>query len=185
MGTSPPSPQEATWVERIRDGDQESFGTLYRALYPSLCNLVARRVSCPEIAAELVQDVFLRVWERRETLDPEQSITRYLYRAARNQALNHLKHQNIVSRAHGILVLSLRPAQPAAEDGVRYDEIATAAQDAIDHLPDRCGEIFLLSRQGERSYADIARLLGISIKTVETQMGRALKTLRAALLPYL
>ncbi|MBW3627672.1 MAG: RNA polymerase sigma-70 factor [Gemmatimonadetes bacterium] len=185
MSGSPPAPEEATWVEKIRLGDQEAFGTLFRALYPSLCNLVTRRVRSPEIAEELVQDIFLRMWERRETLDPEQSITRYLYRAARNQAINHLKHRNIASRAHGVLVLTLRPTQPAAEDEVRYTEIATAAQDAINHLPDRCREIFLLSRQGEQSYSDIAHLLGISIKTVETQMGRALKTLRSALLPYL
>ena len=158
---------------------------MFEALYPSLCSLVARRVGSRAIAEELVQDVFLRIWERRRTLDPERSITGYLYRAARNQAGNHLKHRGIADRSRHTIVLNLRPAETAADEEVRYNEIATVAQDAIDELPARCREIFLLSRHAELSYGEIARLLGLSVKTVETQMGRALKALRARLLPFL
>jgi RNA polymerase sigma-70 factor, ECF subfamily len=178
-------PSDATWSERVRSGDHEAFRAMFEALYPSLCSLVARRVGSRAIAEELVQDVFLRVWERRGTLDPEQSITGYLYRAARNQASNHLKHRGIADRSRHTIVVNLRPAETAADEEVRYNEIAGAAQEAIDELPARCREIFLLSRHAELSYGEIARLLGLSVKTVETQMGRALKVLRARLLPFL
>jgi RNA polymerase sigma-70 factor (ECF subfamily) len=184
---TPPTtqPEEDGWTEKIRAGDQSAFEALFRAFYPTLCALVARRIRSQESAEEIVQDVLLRVWERRATLDPEQSITRYLYRAARNQALNHVKHRNIVVRTRETVTAFLRPSQPAPEDDLRYQEIATAAEKAIGLLPERCREIFLLSRRGELSYREIATLLGISIKTVETQMGRALSSLRVRLLPYM
>ena len=178
-------PSDATWTERVRSGDHEAFRAMFEALYPSLCSVVARRVGSRAIAEELVQDVFLRVWERREALDPEQSITGYLYRAARNQASNHLKHRGIADRSRHAIVLSLRPPETATDEQTRFNEIASVAQEAIDELPTRCREIFLLSRHGDLSYAEIARLLGLSVKTVEIQMGRALKTLRARLLPFL
>ena len=178
-------PSDATWTERVRAGDHEAFRAMFEALYPSLCSVVARRVGSRAIAEELVQDVFLRVWERRESLDSQQSITGYLYRAARNQASNHLKHRGLADRSRHAIVLSLRPAETATDEEARFNEIAGVAQEAIDELPTRCREIFLLSRHAELSYAEIARLLGLSVKTVETQMGRALKTLRARLLPFL
>ena len=178
-------PQDATWAERVRDGDHDAFSAMFHALYPSLCNVVARRVGSRAIAQELVQDVFLRVWQRRDSLDPEQSITGYLYRAAKNQAANHLKHRGLADRSRHTVVLSLVPSAVGADEETRYNEIAAVAQEAIDELPTRCREIFLLSRNAELSYGEIARLLGLSVKTVETQMGRALKALRARLLPFI
>lgn len=182
---STPLPPDRCCIERIRGGDAEAFGAVFRALYPSLCSLVARRVGSPEIAEELVQDVLVRVWERRAELDPGRSLTRYLYRAAKNRALNHLKHRVFVGRSQELLRMGPRPLQPTPEDQVRYNELLDATEEAIEQLPDRCREIFLLSRQGDLRYLEISRLLGISVKTVETQMGRALKALRSALLPYL
>lgn len=180
-----PQPSDRSLTEKIRAGDRDAFSALFRSLYPNLCALAARRVGSPDIAEELVQDVFLRVWERRERLDPEQSVTRYLYRAARNAAMNHLKHRRISERSTDQVILSLHPSQETPEDRLGYSELLEAAQEAIDQLPDRCREIFLLSRQGELKYSEIAQLLGLSIKTVETQMGRALKSLRTQLLPRL
>lgn len=185
LSISPFPHPDRTWVEKIREGDRKAFAALFHALYPSLCSLVNRRIGAPDVAEELVQDIFARIWEQRDQLDPEQSITRYLYRAARNQALKHLRHRNVVSRSQAFLKASLRQSQPTPEDQARYREVSDAAQDAIEQLPDRCREIFLLSRQGEMKYSEIARTLGISVKTVETQMGRALRALRSALLPYL
>jgi RNA polymerase sigma-70 factor (family 1) len=179
------SAPDRLWTERIRGGDRGAYEALFRALYPSLCSIVDRRVQSPEIAEELVQDLFARVWERRLHLDPEQSITSYLYRSAKNQALNFLKHRKIANEAVGTVVLSLRPAQFSPEDDLCHTELATAAQQAIERLPNRCREIFLLSRQGDLTYAEIASLLGLSVKTVETQMSRALRSLRSDLLPYL
>jgi RNA polymerase sigma-70 factor (ECF subfamily) len=185
MQPPPPPLSETGWTEKIRAGDHDAFEALFHSHYPSLCSLVARRVESPETAEEIVQDVFLRVWERRHALDPELSITHYLYRAARNHAMNHVKHRSIVLRERDAARTALRPSETAPEDRIRYDEIAAVAQRAIEQLPERCREIFLLSRHGELKYAEIASLLGISIKTVETHMVHALSSLRSGLLPYI
>lgn len=182
---APPPPSDRSLAERIRAGDSEAFSTLFQSTYPNLCALAARRVGSPEIAEELVQDVFLRIWERRQTLDPEQSVTRYLYRAARNAAMNHLKHRRVSERFQAQASPGVGSSRVTPEDHLGYAELLEAAQEAIEELPDRCREIFLLSRQSHLKYSEIAQLLGLSVKTVETQMGRALKALRTRLLPWL
>lgn len=179
------TPSDSSATEKIRDGDHDAFAAIFRALYPNLCAAVSRRVGSRETAEELVQEVFLRVWQHRSSLDPTKSITSYLYRAAKNQALNHIKHREIASRSRDLLVLDLHERQERTGDSAQFEEVASAAAEAIDHLPARCREIFLLSRHAELTYGEIARLLGISVKTVETQMGRALKTLRTRLRPFL
>ena len=105
-----------------------------------------------------------------------ESVRTYLFRAARNRAFNHLR-RNKLERLWRLR----QPPTPDAEgveDEHSTDELAAAIRAAIASLPDRCREIFLLSRDQNMTYAEIAKVLGISIKTVETQMGRALKALR-------
>ncbi len=177
------SATERSWAEKVRAGDTDAFSALFHALYPSLCTIAARRVGSPEVAEDLVQEVFVRVWERRATLDPEQSVSRYLFRAVRNETLNYLKHRQVVSRTQD--QVTVHGQLPGPEQELDYQQLSDAVQEAVEQLPDRCREIFLLSRQGEMTYREIAHLLGLSIKTVETQMGRALRSLRLALLPHL
>ncbi len=129
--------------------------------------------------------MFLRVWERRARLDPAGSLRALLYRSAHNAALNHIKHREIERRWAQAAQAAPEPVAPEAEAGVRERELSGAIQDAIASLPERCRQIFLMSRQQGLSYAEIAELLGLSVKTVETQMGRALKALRAALSGFL
>lgn len=172
-------------INRIRRGDEEAFEVLFLSYYPTLCEFVATRVGSHEAAVELVQEMFIRIWERRITLDPLRPINRYLYRAARNRALDHLKHQRAQVRLSGTL-RSIPPSRPATpEESLRLNEISEAVRHAVEQLPERRREIFLLSRECELSYAQIADLLEISVKTVETQMGRALKALRSALSSYI
>src|SRR3954466_1313033 len=86
------------WIERIRAGDEAAFEALFRALAPGLCALVARYVHSRAVAEELVQDLFLDLWTRRSQLAVEQALTSYLYMAARNRALNHLKRDQRADR---------------------------------------------------------------------------------------
>ncbi len=157
----------------------------FRAYYARLCFFVRQQVGSMETAEELVQDVFLRVWQRRTRLDPEGSLRALLYRAAHNAALNHLKHRAIERRWASAVQAAPEPLALEAEAGVRERELSGAIKEAVAALPERCRQIFLMSRQQGLSYAEIADVLGLSVKTVETQMGRALKALRAALSGFL
>jgi RNA polymerase sigma-70 factor (ECF subfamily) len=173
---------DAELVRRIRAGDERALEAVFRAHYPGMASFVQRFVRSPDVAEELVQDVFLKLWTKREHLAEIETLRTYLFRAARNTALNHLRRLKLERRwqeEQG--VDDDPPASFAADDEVSETEVAAAVQAAINRLPPRCREIFLLSRDGGLTYAEIARTLEISVKTVETQMGRALKSLRLSL----
>ena len=151
-----------------------------------MATFVQRFVRSPDVAEELVQDLFLKLWAKREQLSDIETFRTYLYRAARNQALNWLRRQKLERRwqeEHTGNDEATTTTQLADEDASEH-EVAAAVRAAIDRLPPRCREVFLLSRDGGLTYAEIARTLEISVKTVETQMGRALKSLRVALQRY-
>lgn len=175
-------PSDAELVRRIRAGDERALEVVFRAHYAGMASFVQRYVRSADLAEELVQDVFLKLWSKREHLADIETFRTYLFRAARNTALNHLRRVKLERRwqeEHG--QEEEAPASYAADEEASEQEVAAAVQVAISRLPPRCREIFLLSRDGGLTYAEIARALEISVKTVETQMGRALKSLRVSL----
>lgn len=165
--------------------DAASIEALFRAHYSRLCDFVNCYVRSPETASDLVQDLFVHLWERCDAGDVPLLTTAYLYTAARNRALKHLRHRRVVARWAERVASASLPTGPQADERLRTREMAEAIRRAIDALPDRCRQIFLLSREKYLSYAEIAEVLGISVETVETQMWRALKSLRKSLAPYL
>jgi RNA polymerase sigma-70 factor, ECF subfamily len=180
-------PSDAELARRMRLGDERALEVIFRTYYPGLVGFVRRYVKTTEIAEELVQDLFLKIWSRRGSLGAIDSVKTYLFRAARNTALNHLRRRKLehewaemeqgeVSEEQGI--------EGGGDETVEESELAAAVRAAVDRLPPRCREVFMLSRDGGLTYAEIAKTLGISIKTVETQMGRALKALRESLKAY-
>lgn len=176
-----PHLQDVLLVRRIRDGDSATFDALFQSFYSGLCGFVSHQVGSPQVAEELVQEVFADLWRRRREWDPHGPVKRYLYRAAKNQALNHLRHRRVEDRSREQVLKSLRRHQQTPEDVLRFVELSTLVHGAIEQLPERCRQVFLLSRKSGLSYAEIAELLEISVKTVETQMGRALKAIRSVL----
>lgn len=183
--SSPPPPGDAELVRRIRAGDERALEQVFRSYYAGMCTFVRRFVHAPDIAEELVQDVFFKLWTKRETLAEIDALRTYLFRAARNTALNHIRRKKLETAweeqeaARGEQV-----TLGAADDDASTDEVTRAVNEAVNRLPMRCREIFLMSRQGGLTYSEIATRLGISIKTVETQMGRALRSLRVSLASY-
>jgi RNA polymerase sigma-70 factor (ECF subfamily) len=159
----------------------EAFDELVRTHYRKLCSFVYRYVGSHEAAEDLVQDMFVRIL-RSDTFDYDDPLP-YLYRAARNQASSHLRQQKVRERARG----ELGPATPVmpADAETEYHELADAVAHAIASLPKRARIIFTMHREQGLSYAEIAHALGVAPKTVENQMGRALRLLRTRLAPYL
>ena len=182
MDETAAQPGDAELVRRIRAGDERALEVVFRSHYSGMASFVQRFVRSSDLAEELVQDVFLKLWSKREQLAEIETLRTYLFRAARNTALNYLRRVKLERRwAEEQGTESEPPATFAADDETVEQEVAAAVKQAIDRLPPRCREIFLMSRDGGLTYAEIARSLDISVKTVETQMGRALKSLRASL----
>ena len=173
---------DAELVRRIRAGDERALEAVFKAHYAGMASFVQRFVRSPDLAEELVQDVFLKLWSKREQLAEIETFRTYLFRAARNTALNYLRRAKLERRWREEQGVDDDPPTTfAADEETVEQEVAVAVQAAINRLPPRCREIFLLSRDGGLTYAEIARSLEISVKTVETQMGRALKSLRSSL----
>jgi RNA polymerase sigma-70 factor, ECF subfamily len=171
-------------LQRLRSGAEDAFDAIFRTHYAPLVGLAESLVRERAIAEEVVQEVMLELWRRRETLFVEESLRAYLFRATRNRALNHLRHERVERRgepyARGETATPAVGAQRIVER-----EIDAALKDAVQDLPERCRQVFELSRAHGLRYAEIATTLGISVKTVEAQMGKALRILRDRMSPWL
>jgi RNA polymerase sigma-70 factor, ECF subfamily len=168
-----------------KHNEEEFFESLFKKWYAVLCPFVYRIVRDKEIAQDLVQDVFVKLWEKRAQIEITTSIKSYLFRACMNAALNHesSKKKYKVSNEESV-TLSLSDGS-STDDALHSGELEKKINEAIDSLPPACKNVFILSRFEELSYKEIADTLQISIKTVENQMGKALKILRVHLNDYL
>jgi RNA polymerase sigma-70 factor, ECF subfamily len=153
------------------------FKTHFKGLHGYACSILKDEI----VAEEIVQNVFFKIWERSDNLSINGSLTAYLYRAVNNESLNYLKHQK-VKVAHGLFVAQRNEGSVESASGkLQLKELETRLQSALRDLPEQCRIIFQLSRFEELRYREIADQLGLSIKTVENQMGKALKILREKL----
>lgn len=171
-------------LEGLRRGDQDAFDAIFRAHYAELVGAAERLLHGRGLSEEVVQEVMLELWRRRDSIAIEESVRAYLYRATRNRALNVLRHERVVDaaapRARGESATAAE-----AEDNVLDREIDVALAEAMDALPPRCREVFELSRVQGLRYSEIATVLGLSVKTVEAQMGKALRILRERMARWL
>ncbi len=180
----PPEDVQRALFARLAAGDEAAFDTIFRTWYAPLVRVGTYLLHDQGIAEEVVQDVLLEVWRRRETLAFEQEPRRYLMRATRNRALNHVRHEQVAARAAARDV-SEEAHAATAPAMVHAKELEVAIAQAVATLPDRCRAVFELSRRHNMSYAQIAEALEIAPKTVENQMGKALRMLRVALASWL
>jgi len=163
----------------------DAFDALVRAHYGRLCNFAHRYVDSRDVAEDIVQDVFARLWRQHDAFDVRDPLP-YLYQAVRNRAVTYRRQRVVRDRWREQQTLRDDDRQePDTASAVEVADLAEAVRRAIDALPERCRLVFTMSREQDLTYAEIARALGISVKTVETQMGRALKALRTLLAGYL
>lgn len=175
--------EEQHLTQAFRIGDEKAFDSLFRAWYTPLV-----RYACSftegdqDEAEELVQNAFAKLWGQREQLEFQSSIKSYLYRMVHNQALNRLRTQRIHERytQHQARQMANEVESPKDDP-----ELQQRLRKVLDALPTQCRHVFELSRFEELKYREIAEHLGISIKTVETHMGKALRILRLELAEYL
>ena len=179
---------EKVLVRKVRmDGDRTAFETLFRAYYKRLHGYAFTFVKNPETAEDIVQTVFLNIWADKDIWDPPGTVREYLFIAVRNQSLNVLRHQKVVADSEKDVIRRFEDLKkdvlPLEE--ADFQEFKKQVQLGIDNLPARCREIYLLNRRSGLTYTEIADYLGVSINTVNTQRGRALKSLRGHLSDFL
>lgn len=180
---------ESTWVTSIRAGDVAAFETMFRTYYEPLHAFAAAYVRDGATADELVQDVLGWVWEHRLTWAVDTSLKTYLFGAVRNRALNYARRQRIVERWQNQAEAETlaRPERLWAEPAdarTAEDDFARALRRAVQRLPRRCQETYLLRWMHQLSYREIAARMGTSEKTVEFQIAKALKLLRQGLADF-
>lgn len=183
--TSDPN-AEAQWPARIRKGEVAALEALYDAYYTRLCRYAEGYVRVREVAEEVVEDLFVRIWERRAEWEVRSSLRRYLYGAVRKAALQQLRDREIREGIHHYIGLTGRSpamgeAAPSPEDEIEVRELELRFKKVIHRLPERPREAFLLARQHDLSYAEIAEIMEISISTVEKHVARAAGELKETL----
>ena len=164
---------------------ERAFDALFRANYAGLCRFAARLLDSPSQAEELVQDLFFWVWQRSPVIDQSTPSRAYLFRAARNAALNRLRHARIGERWFDEQPPSPEVPEVTPATQLEHSELVAAVGAAIERLPQGCRLVYTLSRQEGLSYHEIASALELSVKTVEAQMARAFRLLRQILAPHL
>ena len=167
-------------IEKIIAGNHTAFEILFKTYSQRLIYFSRRYVLDKQIAENIVQDVFLRIWQNKGNLDPAKNIQSYLFTAVKNESLKQLRHLSVEKQQQeNVSRLSVVELNP--DEAIDKNELTGELNKALNNLPLKCREIFTMSRFDQLKYSEIADILGISIKTVETQMGRALKKLREQL----
>lgn len=174
--------KDQQYFSAIKNGDKKSFELLFKAYYQPLCFYAMKFLCTNSDSEEIVQEVFINIWEKRNTISDPLSVRNYLFGAVRNRSLNALKHKKIVDQ-HKLNNLKTQLEQ-SNDDFMQEVGLMKKINAQIDALPPRRREIFILSREYGLKYREIAEKLNISVKTVEAQMGEALKTLRENLKEY-
>ena len=175
---------DADLLTRLRQGEHAAFDAIFRQWYEPVVRSANRILHEPGVAEEIAQDVFLELWRRRDQLPDGSSVAGYLVQAARNRALNHLRHLQVQKKSQLHVEALHEPAEHADADA-HANELEGAMHEAIAELPPRTREVFLLSRERNLKHSEIAAQLGVSVKAVEANMSRALRQLREKLAPFL
>jgi len=163
--------------------NEKEVESLFRLQYSDLVHFASKYISDFDKSEEIVQDVFYKLLKKGENIEIQSSIQSYLFGSVRNACLNQLKHQKVQLKYETTAKLwtdSTNHHQP-----LEIEELQERIKEAMKKIPPKCLEIFLLSREEGKKYHQIADILDISIKTVENQMSKALKILRAELREYL
>jgi RNA polymerase sigma-70 factor, ECF subfamily len=160
------------------------FEKFFKARYRSFCFIANRYVKDILVAEEIVQDVFVKIWEKRDQITIKGSFSAYLATSVKNNSINYLKHVSIVKNFERSELTRISIDASDTEEEMQDLELESAILNAISDLPAQRKKVFLLSRVEGLKYHEIAEKLGLSVKTIEAQMGKALKHLRSKLKDY-
>ncbi len=165
----------------LRNGDIRIFEELFHRYYPGLCIYAGSLLKRTDLPAEIVQDVFYHLWKNRNEITIRSSLKAYLYKSVYNQSMMHLRKTKREIRLDLDWAEKLPGSHPGPAEELDEKEAGQQINTTLSGLPERTRQIFMLNRMEGLKYREIAEKLSISVKTVESNMGKALKALRASL----
>jgi RNA polymerase sigma-70 factor, ECF subfamily len=165
---------------RNRKVDEQYMEVLFRDHYKGLCLFARQYIYDNEKVEDIVQDVFLNIWEKGELIASDSQVKGYLYTSVKNRCLNYIRDNK--KFADNVEVARIENTDTSSK--IEYRELEQLIKTTIESLPEKCREVFEMSRFKEMKYQEIADALGISVKTVEAQMSKALKVLREKVAGY-
>lgn len=171
-------------LHRLQSDDHNVLKSLFQEHYKSVCRSIYRFVKDKNAVEDIAQDVFIKFWEKRKQINITSSVAAYLHRMGTNEAISYLRRKKHFE-PEDVIEYSVPNQLYTAEDDMLQNELQQNITTAINSLPPKCRAIFQLSRFEDLTYKEIAAKLDISVKTVENQMGKALKVLRGKLKGYL
>lgn len=177
--------REAEFAVKLKTDEAAAIEELFKTYYQQLCNYACYIINDMDEAEEIVQGIFYQLWEKRHSTKITTSVKSYLFTSVRNSCLNRIKHIKIKNEYRENVLITSQKSSDNAMNRIISKELEEQIKQAIDGLPEQCGAIFKLSRHADLKYAEIAEHLDISVKTVENQMGKALRILREKLKNYL
>jgi len=164
--------------------NKDLFEQLFKEHFVHLCNFAQNYISNLDDAKEIVQDVFINLWNKRDNITSDKSVKSYLFTSVKNRCFNFIRDNKKFRSS--ILDIDIADYEvPFENDSYSGPELQIRINDAINKLPEKCQQVFKLSRIEELKYKEIADKLNISVKTVEAQMSKALKVLREELKDYI
>jgi RNA polymerase sigma-70 factor (ECF subfamily) len=178
-------------AEQLKTDDGSVFEQLFQSYFVSLVKYASEIVKDQDLAEEIVENTFVRLWESRLTIQINTSVQQYLYRSVYNSCLNYFKHIDVENRYklffhHHIAVGDTeRLFQYFPMNNLLHEELQQLIERTVKEFPDQCKKVFEYSRYGNLTNDEIAKKLDISVNTVKTHIGRALSKLRVALKDYL
>jgi RNA polymerase sigma-70 factor (ECF subfamily) len=171
--------------KRVKDGDIREFERLFQKYYVPLCRYADKMLKDMDTAEDMVQEFFYNFWKNRESFTPQRSLRGYMYRSVRNHALRHLEHLAVRKRyEEHVHRESLKRGAGQMPPDAEANDLGALIHVTLQKLPDRCCRIFRMNRFEGMKYHEIAAALSISVKTVEAEMGRALRVFRSSLKEY-
>jgi len=169
----------------LKEGSESAFEMVFRTYYRPLCQYAYSFLNDKDEAEEVVQAAFINVWDKRDQVEIQTSLKAYLYRIVRNSCLNVIKHEKVKKQHVANEMATGEASHESVSQSVISLELEAKIADAMKALPEQCRLVFQLSRFEELKYSEIADQLNISVKTVENQIGKALKIMREQLKDYL
>jgi RNA polymerase sigma-70 factor (ECF subfamily) len=170
-----------------KSNEELAFELLFRKYYVLLCGFANKFIANSAESEEIVQEVFLSIWKKKDQLKLDEKIRPYLFKSVQNLCFNFLEHRKVVDSYYSVIELVYKNQfnEFNTYESLLYSEFQQRVDQGINSLPEQCRLVFNLSRQEGLKYTEIAERLGISVKTVETQMSRALSKLKVELKDYL
>ncbi|MBV5311674.1 MAG: RNA polymerase sigma-70 factor [Prolixibacteraceae bacterium] len=179
-------------LENLKNGDPNAFESVFKFWYEPLVHFADEYISDLESARNIVQNIFMRLWEKHTLVDPDSNLKAYLYMATRNACLSHMRHLRVETayfekslHNNDNLQLNYDALEELNIDQIDFSQLEKLIRETIESLPERCREVFIMSRYQEMKNKEIALKLDITVKAVEANITRALTKLRENTKDYL